>query len=513
MTTTEGATPPREPPHGSLRAPVLLDLGAQATVLDAMDRVGAAGTGDELVVVIAAGAPVARNSVFFEVLRRAAGSRRLAIVTSDPRARALASAAHVAAFASTAALERQELDATEPLGAARRAALARPVRPAHAPVSPLRSLGVFAGLLGAGLVLLAVLGPAATVVVAPVSRALGPIEFDLRAGPAGADMSAQTLTASVTAKVVGTATGSRSEQTRAKGTARFTNQDTQDIRVPKGTFIRTRDNIFFRTTEEKVIPRSQITITPPFVTFGSVDIAIEAVEPGPQGNVAANTITFGDRSQYGVTNPAPTSGGESRKIPIVSQADYEAAVARSDEPLRAAGNEQVERWKKQVDPKLAVYGVSVKRTEITPPTDTVGKELKVGESSFELVATGIATGYSVAASEPRATAITKLKAQADPEHDIDGDRALVDIVVGPTVADDGVRWRVRGRASQFPRVNPAALSAALAGHAFGEIRDVVEQRRLLVVRVTIWPAWWPRLPLLDSRIAIRMEAPASAASP
>jgi hypothetical protein len=271
--------------------------------------------------------------------------------------------------------------------------------------------------------------------------------------------------------------------------------------------------VFFQTLEEKVIPRSQITVIPPFVTFGSVDIAIEAVEPGPQGNVAANTITTSDRSSYSVTNPQPTSGGDSKKIPVVTQTDYDLAVARSDDPLRAAGNDQVERWKKQVDSKQAVYGVSVRRTSVTAPGEIVGKELKEGQPTFELTVAGDATGYSVAASEPRATALTKLRAQADPEHDIDGDHAIIDVVVGPAVASDGVHWRVRGRASQFPRVNRAALSAALAGHGFGEIRDVVEQRRLSVVRVTIWPAWWPRLPVLDSRIDIQPEAPASAASP
>ena len=491
----------------------VIDLGGRATVLEAVERLRDAPETDDIVLVLAAGAPVARNQTFLEVLRQAAGRRRFAIVSSDARARALASSVHVAAFASTDALERQELDQTEPLSAARRAALARPVRARRARISPLRFAGVFASLLAAGVVFLGVVGPAATVVVAPLSRSLGPIEFDLRAGPAGADMGAQTLTTPVTAKVVGTATGSRQELSKARGSVHFTNQDTQDVRVPKGTFVRTRGNVFFQTLEEKVIPRSQIILIPPFVTLGSVDIAVEAVEPGPQGNVAANTITMSDRSSYGVTNPQATSGGDSKKIPIVAQADYDVAVARSDDPLRAAGNDQVERWKKQVDPKQAVYGVSVKRTSVTPAADIVGKELKEGQPTFELTVNGDATGYSVAAAEPRATALAKLRAQADPEHDIDSDHAIVDVVVGPTVADDGVRWRVRGRASQFPRVNRAALSAALAGRPFGDIRDVVEQRRLSVVRVTIWPAWWPRLPLLDSRIDVRTEAPASAASP
>ena len=42
-----------------------------------------------------------------------------------------------------------------------------------------------ASLLGAAAIVLAVVVPAARVVVAPAGSAVGPIEYDLRAGPAG----------------------------------------------------------------------------------------------------------------------------------------------------------------------------------------------------------------------------------------------------------------------------------------------------------------------------------------
>src|SRR6266702_3769212 len=91
----------------------VIDLGARATVLDAMDRVRAAPSEGEIVLSVAAGAPVLRSAVFLEVVRRAAGTRRVALVTPDARARSLAAAVHVPAFASVAALERHEMDATE----------------------------------------------------------------------------------------------------------------------------------------------------------------------------------------------------------------------------------------------------------------------------------------------------------------------------------------------------------------------------------------------------------------
>jgi hypothetical protein len=80
----------------------------------------------------------------------------------------------------------------------------------------------------------------------------------------------------------------------------------------------------------------------------------------------------------------------------------------------------------------------------------------------------------------------------------------------------GVHWRVRARASQFQHVDEAAIRAALAGRALGTKEDVAEIARLVdgrglrLVQVSTWPGWWPRLPVLDSRIQITSEAPAAA---
>ncbi|HUQ42735.1 MAG TPA: baseplate J/gp47 family protein, partial [Candidatus Limnocylindrales bacterium] len=304
----------------------VIDLGARTSVLDAMDRVRAVSGSEELVLAIAAGAPVLRSSVFLEVLRRAAGARRVALVTSDARARSLAASVHMPAFASIEALERHELDATEPLGPARRAAIVR-AEPKRAPRG--RVAAVLLILLLAVGVLGAIVAPTATIVVAPVAEALGPLEYDLRAGPNSADINATTLgPTNISTKLTGAATGSRTEETKAKGVARFTNQTTSDIRIAKGTTVRTADNIVFLTTEEKTLPKSAIIIFPPSVTFGNVDIAIEAIEPGPRGNVDARKINQSPSpGQFSVDNPAATSGGETRKIPIIMLADYDLAAS------------------------------------------------------------------------------------------------------------------------------------------------------------------------------------------
>jgi hypothetical protein len=114
--------------------------------------------------------------------------------------------------------------------------------------------------------------------------------------------------------------------------------------------------------------------------------------------------------------------------------------------------------------------------------------------------------------EPRATTIAKLKQRADPENDVDTTAAVVDVVIGPTLVENGVLWRVRGRTTQFPLVHDAPLRASLAGREFAEAEDVVRGQGLQLRRVVVWPGWWPRLPFFDSRLRIEVDTEASATS-
>jgi hypothetical protein len=493
----------------------VIDLGARASVLEAVERIAAAPTADDLVLSIQAGAPVARNAVFFEVARRAAGTRRLAIVSPDARARSLASSVHLPSFASTAALERQELDATEQLTTARRAAIAaRPVRVKRASgASPVTVLGILGSLLAATLVFMVVIGPTATVVVAPVSKMLGPFEFDLRAGPDGEISSALTLVASdLSQKYTAKATGERQEPIKAKGVVRFTNRFTQETRVAKGSVVRTRDGVKFQTVDEKVIPRSSLDpFSPPFVKFGTVDIAVEAVDAGPAGNVAANSITLADRDDYAVSNPQATSGGEIKKFAVITGSDYGLAAGRADDELRKRAVLKVDEWTKAEAAKSnIVYGPITKVTAVTASAGLVGTEPKDGV--FELTVTGTATAYSVSGAEPRATAVAKLKQQADPDHDINDSAAGVDVIIGPTLEENGVRWRVRSATLQYPQLKEAPLRTALAGREFEDAKGVMEGQGLEIRTITVWPGWWPRFPFFDSRLQIKVDTPTPATS-
>src|SRR2546425_523521 len=378
------------PPHR-----LVVDLGADATILDAARRLAAADAGQDVVLVVPAGAPLTRNAAFLDVLNRRAGGRRLVMVSSDAKARSLAASVHLRAFASLAALERHELDATEHLTDARRAALATIAAVGAQRVSLGRALAVLMSLLMAAGILIAVVAPSATAGLAANATPVGPSEYDLRAGPNG-DIKATSRTEPITAKTTVKPTGSRIEDVKAVGIERFTNLTTGDIRIAQGTIVRTNDGIRFETTEDKTLPRSTLL---PF-SISEITISIRAVELGPRGNVPPQKITVSPSTNYTVTNPVETLGGDTRKILIVQQADYDIAVAQSDLDLKASADTQTKVWQGQAPKGSALYGAFVKRTPLSPPGDGIREEAKDGTTTFEITVNGTATTYTVADTEP-----------------------------------------------------------------------------------------------------------------
>jgi hypothetical protein len=98
--------------------------------------------------------------------------------------------------------------------------------------------------------------------------------------------------------------------------------------------------------------------------------------------------------------------------------------------------------------------------------------------------------------------------------DLDVSSAVVNEVIGASVQDDGVHWRVRAQGKQKRKPNTTQMTAALAGREYEAAGQVAEQLGFTLRSVTLWPEWWPRLPVLDSRITIVVEElPPAASSP
>ncbi len=495
-------------------ARAVLDLDARATVLDATEKLAEAPAEDDLVLVIAAGAPVLRNAVFFDVLKAQAAPRRLSVVTADARARSIASSVHVPAYASLAALERHELDPTERLEKARRAAAAGTMMTTTTRPRPsARRVGAIAGSLALAFFILAgVVLPEATVVVSPATQPLGPIELTVKAG-SGGDVALTPITAPITGKVTGTATGSRTDQIPAKGNVQVENKTTDDLRIPKGSIFKTGDGIQFASISDANLARSVIVPGTPFTLIvGRQTIPIQAVTPGPTGNVGAGRINGSpEPARYTSTNPEPTTGGATKQIPIVKLEDYDAAVKRAPDALKAAAEEQLARWINEPRKgQQVVQQVLARQTTVSPANvDVVGKEV----ATFDISVAGFATAYVVPDNEPTHAAVVKLRAAAPPGNDVDERSANV-VVRSVKISDvPDVTWSLTARALQSKHVDLQRIARMLSGHPVAEAERVLRGDGLTLVRLDWVPAWWPLMPLLDGRIRVTEETPPVTTAP
>jgi hypothetical protein len=201
-----------------------------------------------------------------------------------------------------------------------------------------------------------------------------------------------------------------------------------------------------------------------------------------------------------VTNPVPTSGGDTKKIPVVKAEDYSAATAKAnvDRVLADAANDQKVRWKSQLSGDGLVYVGTPSLTAQGSLADVVGKEV----TTFDVPITATVQGFAVAGDQPARTAVERYRTMASEGNVLDERTAQFGGITTPTVADNGVTWRLIASGQQTPRLDGGRIQAALAGRTVAEARGVLEGQGLKVNELRVSPSWWPRMPLLGVRIVV-----------
>jgi hypothetical protein len=197
-----------------------------------------------------------------------------------------------------------------------------------------RILGVllFLFLLALVVALAALLIPEAKVTVVPYSEEAEVI-LELRADPNEEKLSLEDLT--IPARIVEaeveqvgeTATVDKrdSPDAPALGTVVFINQTAEPLEILPGAVVRTSTGttIRFRTTTTATVPAN---------IGGTAEVQIEALEPGPVGNVPAaviNVVETSDlRGKVRVINEQPTQGGGVRQVGVVTRADMDRLKAQ-----------------------------------------------------------------------------------------------------------------------------------------------------------------------------------------
>lgn len=149
-------------------------------------------------------------------------------------------------------------------------------------------------------------------------------------------------------------TGTRSAPDQpARGTVVFINRGAAPQEIPVGTVVSTSTgaNVRFQTTEPAQLPPG---------AGARATVPVEALEPGPVGNVRAfaiNTIEGPLALAANVINPTATSGGTVKPVAVVTQADKDRLRSRLEPQLKQRA--------------YAALGELLNEGEFVPP-ETVG---------------------------------------------------------------------------------------------------------------------------------------------
>ena len=369
-------------------------------------------------------------------------------------------------------------------------------------------------VVGIGGVAAAVLLPSASITVTPVIEVVGPIAFTVTSDPdatavdaAAGVIPATTLEIPVAVESEFEATGTRVEETKAKGGVRWTNCDpTASYTIPRGTIVRTSGGRGFETEESVFLPVAIINASLDLKCQTS-EVAVTATQPGPGGNVDAGAIRVVparyNRNVIRVTNPAATKGGTREEFPEVAEKDVEAALAQLQESLNAQFALELENPDRipegtTVFPETAVLGAPV--TNPVDPMTLVGEEME----TFVLQMTATGTVLAADASPVEAIAEERLQASIPEGYELVEDSTSITVGEG-TVEDGVIVFPVEVTARQVRPVDAATLEAMVLGLPEDEAAAALEEYGEVVI--VLWPDWVGSIPSLDQRVTLTVADP------
>lgn len=375
------------------------------------------------------------------------------------------------------------------------------------------SLGLtvfLAALFLALLYALSLIIPSATVTLVPVAeplkatvslRAVQDAALDLEAGV----VPAQVMSVQVTGDARTETTGRRAEpSTKARGSVTFINRTSRQILVSAGTIVATAtgNNVQFSTTADLNLPPN-----------GRASSPVEAVLPGPSGNVGAGTITRVEGAlalSLAVANSSRFVGGTTAQVGVVTEEDKERLQAQLFEELKNQAQERLRERSQGAGIQPESISYLALSPSFTPFVGEVSPDLYLSMSVQ-------AVGLMVDQAGADQAALAELQAAMPPDTRLIAES--VRTTNGPALVEDEqtVAFSVTAEGTLLRGLDVAAVRKAILGLSPEEATRVLGERFRIAVEpeIVLGPDWLPyvvpvRLPVLPWRIRVVVDWDAAA---
>jgi hypothetical protein len=359
-----------------------------------------------------------------------------------------------------------------------------------------------------GLVLI-VFAPSATVTLEPVTYPIS-TTITIQANPDLEDLDFINLRVParvVEIEVVGSdqiaTTAMRDEpDARATGEVVFTNKRSQATTVISGTIVTTSagTTIRFLTTEEVTLPPR---------VGGRARAPLEAIEPGPSGNVPAYSINRVEGPmdrQVNVINVAPTKGGAMSQVTYVTNADKEQLGEALLERLKLEGYDALvmELSEEEFLPSESLVAFVLSETYDRFPgdaADSLGLHMRI-----------LVRGTVIDREDAELLGLRMLQLEVREGFQLLSEETEFQIgEVSEADYDGTLTFEMRAQGVTWVEIDEADIREGIIGKSVVQVEEYLT-RQLRLVRepsVEVSPEWWDRVPWLPFRISVHVVSAGS----
>lgn len=346
--------------------------------------------------------------------------------------------------------------------------------------------------------------PAANVRIAPSSIALS-AATEFTADPSITQVNSETRSIParrITHEISGTAqlkmtTEKSIPNAPSTGSVMFSNVRGELIEIAQGTIVKTSGGVPIRFT-------TTTTVTLPAGANSRVEVPIQAVDPGPTGNVKELTINTIDGSlnlEARVINLKPTASGSLKPVKVVTADDKKKLETMLLQQLKQAAAGVLQR--------------DLKPTEFLPPdsvlvdTDNEFFDHSVDDPADVLNLRILATAYGLGVDQEDSVSLvtSMLQKQTPVGYQLLPNGVRVEPLGGGKYQGIALKMPVKAVGYSTPQVDSSKVAVALQGKSAEEaaafLADFIPLARPADIKIT--PVGWNRMPWLAFRIVVFVE--------
>jgi Baseplate J-like protein len=286
---------------------------------------------------------------------------------------------------------------------------------------------------------------------------------------------------------------------RASGTVVFTNLTSEQVTIPPNTVLKTSTGVPVRFT-------TVTTATVPAGANSHVEAQINAVDPGPSGNVnalAINNIEGSLNLQVRVINLKPTVSGTVHPVRVVTQDDEKKLQAQVMRQLTQLGAAELQ---KGLSPTEFIAPDSI---QINPDSIAFDHVVDDPADALNLRIAATAFGMGVDRNDLVSVAGMVLQKQVQPGYALLPNGVQVDPQPGGKY--NGVLFKLPYHAVGYttPQIDASRVASALQGKSIDDAKTYLSSAINLAQppEINVTPPGWFRMPWFAFRIAVFAEPP------